>query len=153
MVTLVNADPKAPFSIATTSRCREGWYSVPWIAPLYPWSLHYSDEAKQGGIKNHFLSLWYESTWDWPLVSRTIVNTLLIRPVNRYVCWIYWLYYQIMIYIYIYIYIYTLKWIGPIDNLILGYLFFFNTCFLRFKSSSGSRWFVFLFPLFFAFFF
>ena len=29
--------------------------------------------VKQGGIKNHFLSLWYVSTWDWTLVSQTIV--------------------------------------------------------------------------------
>ena len=28
--------------------------------------------AKQGGIKYHFLSLWYDSTWDWTLVSPTI---------------------------------------------------------------------------------
>ena len=28
--------------------------------------------VKQGGIKNHFLSLWYEATWDWTLVSRAI---------------------------------------------------------------------------------
>ena len=26
----------------------------------------------QGGIKYHFWSLWYESTWDWTLVSWTI---------------------------------------------------------------------------------
>ena len=26
-----------PFSIATTPRCRGGYYSFPWIAPLYPW--------------------------------------------------------------------------------------------------------------------
>ena len=28
--------------------------------------------AKQGGIKYHFLSLWYNSTWDWTLVSQAI---------------------------------------------------------------------------------
>ena len=28
--------------------------------------------VKQGGIKYHFLSLWYDSTWDWTLVSQTI---------------------------------------------------------------------------------
>ena len=28
--------------------------------------------VKQGGIKYHFLSLWYDATWDWTLVSRTI---------------------------------------------------------------------------------
>ena len=29
-------DPKAPFSIATTPRCRGGRYPIPRIAPLYP---------------------------------------------------------------------------------------------------------------------
>ena len=33
-MTLVEGDPKVPFSIATTSRCREGQYSFIWIAPL-----------------------------------------------------------------------------------------------------------------------
>ena len=28
--------------------------------------------AKQGGIKYYFLSLWYDSTWDWTPVSRMI---------------------------------------------------------------------------------
>ena len=28
--------------------------------------------VKQGGIKYYFLSLWYDSTWDWTQVSRTI---------------------------------------------------------------------------------
>ena len=36
LVTLVKGDPKAPFSIATTPRCRGGRYCIPWIAPLYP---------------------------------------------------------------------------------------------------------------------
>ena len=30
-------DQNAPFSIATTPRCRGGRYSFPWIAPLCPW--------------------------------------------------------------------------------------------------------------------
>ena len=33
---LVEGDQKAPFSIATTPRDRGGYYSFPWIAPLYP---------------------------------------------------------------------------------------------------------------------
>ena len=33
---VIDGDPKAPFSIATTSRCRGGRYSFPWIASLYP---------------------------------------------------------------------------------------------------------------------
>ena len=36
MATVVEGDPKAPFSIATTPRCRRERYSFPWIAPLYP---------------------------------------------------------------------------------------------------------------------
>ena len=38
LVTLVEGDPKAPFSIATTPRCRGECYSI----PLYPWSLPYN---------------------------------------------------------------------------------------------------------------
>ena len=36
LVTLVKGEPKAPFSIATTLKCREEHYFFPWIAPLYP---------------------------------------------------------------------------------------------------------------------
>ena len=35
LVTVVEGDQKAPFSIATTLMCREGRYSFPWIALLY----------------------------------------------------------------------------------------------------------------------
>ena len=34
LATIVEGDPKAPFSIATTPRCRGGRYSIPWIASL-----------------------------------------------------------------------------------------------------------------------
>ena len=34
LATIVEGDPKAPFSIATTPRCRGGRYSIPRIAPL-----------------------------------------------------------------------------------------------------------------------
>ena len=36
LATIVEGDPNAPFSIATTPRCRGGRYSFPWISPLYP---------------------------------------------------------------------------------------------------------------------
>ena len=36
LATVVEGDQKAPFSIATTLKCRGGRYSFPWIAPLYP---------------------------------------------------------------------------------------------------------------------
>ena len=30
--------------------------------------------VKQGGIKYHFLSLWYDSIWDWTQVFRAIIE-------------------------------------------------------------------------------
>ena len=45
LATGVKDDPKAPFSIATTPRCRGERYSIPWIAPLYPWSIPYNAEC------------------------------------------------------------------------------------------------------------
>ena len=44
--------------------------------------------VKQGGIKYHFLSLWYDSTWDWTQVSRAIgehSNRYAQCPVNIYI--------------------------------------------------------------------
>ena len=34
-MTVVEDDPKAAFSIATTPMSKEGRYSFPWIVPLY----------------------------------------------------------------------------------------------------------------------
>ena len=72
LVILVEGDLKVPFSIATPPRCRGRSYSIPRIAhfTLDPHLIVLS--AKQGGIKYHFLSLWYESTWNWTSVSQTI---------------------------------------------------------------------------------
>ena len=35
LATIVEGDPKAPFSLATTPRCRGGRKSFPLIAPFY----------------------------------------------------------------------------------------------------------------------
>ena len=61
---IVEGNPKAPFSIATTPRCTGGRYSFPGLLyfTLDPYLIMLS--VKQGGIKYHFLSLWYDSTWD-----------------------------------------------------------------------------------------
>ena len=65
LATVVEGDPKAPFSIATTARCREG------SATPCPGLFHFTIDpylimlnVKEGGIKYHFLSLWYDSTYD-----------------------------------------------------------------------------------------
>ena len=36
--------------------------------------------VKQGDIKKHFFSLYYETTWDWNAVSRTIGELFTNRP-------------------------------------------------------------------------
>ena len=65
---MVEADPKALFSIGV------GKGATPFPGFLYftldPYFIMLSD--KQGGIKYLFKSLWYDSTWDWTQVSRTI---------------------------------------------------------------------------------
>ena len=43
--TLLEGDPKSPFLIDTTPRCKAGRNSFSWIAPLYPWSLPYNAEC------------------------------------------------------------------------------------------------------------
>ena len=72
LATIVEGNSKAPFSIATTPMCRGGRYSFPGLLyfTLDPYLIMLS--VKQGGIKYHFLSLWYDSTWDWTQVSRAI---------------------------------------------------------------------------------
>ena len=35
--------------------------------------------VKEGGIKYHFLSLWYDSTWDWTQVSQTTGKHSILR--------------------------------------------------------------------------
>ena len=64
LANIVEGNPKAPFSIATTPRCMGGRYSFPGLLyfTLDPYLIMLS--VKQGGIKYHFLSLWYDSTWD-----------------------------------------------------------------------------------------
>ena len=55
MATVVGADQTAPFSIATTLRCRGGRYPFPWIAPLYLDTNLILLSVRQGGVKYNFL--------------------------------------------------------------------------------------------------
>ena len=96
LATLVESDLKAPFLIATTLRCRGGCYSFPWI-------------VKQGDIKHHFLSLRYDSTWDWNQVSRAIGehsnHYANVRYTHTHT------HTHTHIYIYIYIYFFSIQYI------------------------------------------
>ena len=59
-MTVVKGNPKAPFSIATTLWCRGG----------------------QGGIKYHFLSLWYDLTGIEPRSPGPLANALTLMPMS-----------------------------------------------------------------------
>ena len=83
LATLVEGDPKAPFSIATQSRCRKGRYSIPWIAPLYLYQEMLC--VKQGGIKYQFLTFGMTRSRIEPQSPGPLANTLLIRPIACYV--------------------------------------------------------------------
>ena len=72
MATVIEGDPKAPFSIATTPRYRRGNYSFPWIAPLYPWYIPYDAVLSKEVSSTILLRLWYDSTWDWTPVFLAI---------------------------------------------------------------------------------
>ena len=70
--TVFEDDPKAPFSIALTPRCKGECSSFPWIVSFTLDAYLIMMNDQQGGIKYHSLSLWYESTWEWTPVSWTI---------------------------------------------------------------------------------
>ena len=65
LTSLIEGDPKAPFSIAKTPRRRRGHYSFPGLLhfTLDPYLVMLS--VKQSRIKYHFLSFLYDLTWDW----------------------------------------------------------------------------------------
>ena len=74
--TLVESDLKVPFSLTTIPRCWRCWRGCPpfpgllYLPVIRPVLCH----VKQRGIKHHFLSLWYDSTWDEITDSRTIIT-------------------------------------------------------------------------------
>ena len=51
---VVKGDPKGPFSIASTPRCREGHYSFPGLLHFILDNFLIMLSVKQGGIKYHF---------------------------------------------------------------------------------------------------
>ena len=69
LVTVVEGDLKAPFLIATTPRCRKGATPFPGLLNFTIDSYLIMPSVKQGSIKYHFMSLWYDSTWNWTQVS------------------------------------------------------------------------------------
>ena len=80
---LVKGDPKTPFSIATTPRCRGERYSFPVL-------LHFTLDAylimlsvNQGGIKYHFWVFGMTRPGIEPRSPGSLANTLLIIPIAQ----------------------------------------------------------------------
>ena len=90
--------------------CREGRYSIPLNAPLYPWSLPYNAEYLAKQHQALFLSLWYgiEPRSPGPLANILVLccNGYIHTCTNIYT-YIYVYIYITNIYIYIYIYAHT----------------------------------------------
>ena len=101
--TVVEADPKASFSIASTTGCIGGCYFFHRIVPLTLIML----SVMQGGIKYHFFSLWNDLTskcvYTYTCVCVYIYKCLYI---SRYLCVYIYIYIYKKIFVYIYIYIY-----------------------------------------------
>ena len=61
---------------------------------------------KQGGIKYHFFTIWYDSTWDWTPVSRTIGEHTHTHTLSLSISLFHTLSLSLSIYIYI--------WVDPV---------------------------------------
>ena len=57
---VVESDPKVPFSTATSPRCKEKGLLLSLDCSTFTYFILLS--VLQGGIKYHFLGLWYDST-------------------------------------------------------------------------------------------
>ena len=81
LATVVEGDLKAPFSIATKSRCRGGHYFLPRIPPLYPWYVSSNAECWTRKYQVPFFGMTRPRTEPW--CPRPLVKTLPTRPINR----------------------------------------------------------------------
>ena len=90
-IVVVEGNPKAPFSIATTLSSR-GRHSLPWIAPFFPWYTPYNAECQARRYQVLFLkSLVWPDLWLNPSLPD---HWWTLYPQDQW-----------FIYIYIYIYI------------------------------------------------
>ena len=85
LATVVEDNPKVPFSIATTPSCRCGRYFFPWNVLLTLDTCLIRLSVKQGGIKYHFLVFCMDSTWDWTSGLSGFTHSANIR-ICMYVC-------------------------------------------------------------------
>ena len=124
---VVEGEPKASYSLGTIPRCSEGCSSIPWIGPLYHWSLPYNAECETGRHRVPFFEtlVWLDLGLNgfpdhWWILSLSLSIYIYIY-IYIYVCvcvcvcvcmfvrvcaYIYIYIHPMYIYTYIYIYIY-----------------------------------------------
>ena len=79
LVTVVDGDQRAAFSIATTPKRRGGRNSFSWIAPLFSWYIPYNAEEVSSTI---FKVFGMTQPGIEPKSPRPLVNTLPARPMS-----------------------------------------------------------------------
>ena len=57
---VVEGDQKAPFSVATTPRCRRGALFLPWIVSLYPWYISIIAETRRHQVPFLKSLVWHD---------------------------------------------------------------------------------------------
>ena len=85
-LTKVEGKTKAPFSIATTLRCKGAFFSFPWIAPLTLDLYLRMLSVKQEASPTIFLSVWYDSAWDEPQPPGPYKEDLAINNQQWLIC-------------------------------------------------------------------
>ena len=86
LLTAVNDDPKAPFSVTTTPKCRGKCHTFPWITPLTLDLYLIMLSVKQGGIKYHFFIFNMTQPGIDLRSSGPLANSLTVMPMSLYAC-------------------------------------------------------------------
>ena len=108
---------RLPFQLLLHPGVGEGATPFPGLLHFNPVLYLIMLSIKHGGIKYNYLSLWYDSTWDWNLVPWTMANSLLIRPTHTHT--------HTHTHIYIYGYFYTYSYGYIYVYIIHGYIYIY----------------------------
>ena len=73
---------RLPFRLLLHQDVREDTTPLPALSHFTLDQILIMMRVNQGGIKYHFLSLWYYSSWDWIQVSWPLANSLTIIPIS-----------------------------------------------------------------------
>ena len=103
---IIEDDPKAHFSIATTPKSRDERNLFSWIAPLTPDLYLIMWNVKQGDTKYHFLFFGITRPEIEPWSPGPLVNTQPTMTLGQYIYIYIYIYARFMKDIYIYIHIY-----------------------------------------------